>query len=62
MPDRSSEFEATIAHSNGLTLDRLRLYYKDFAGIVLPYPVLPEQRGIAATLSFLEELRTNHAA
>lgn len=45
-----------ISHSQGLTLDRLRLYYKDFAEIPLPHPPLPEQRKIAATLSSLEKL------
>ena len=44
------------AHSQGLTLDRLRLYYKDFADIELPFPPLPEQQKIAAALSSLDEL------
>jgi len=45
-----------ISHSQGLTLDRLRLYYKDFAEILLPHPPLPEQRIIAAALYSLEKL------
>lgn len=50
-----------MSHSQGLTLDRLRLYYKDFAKISLPYPQLPEQRKIAATLSLLEKLIASEA-
>jgi len=45
-----------ISHSQGLTLDRLRLYYKDFAHILLLYPSLPEQQKIADCLSSIDEL------
>ena len=38
-------------YSHGLTKDRLRLYYKDFASITLPVPPLELQRNIARTLS-----------
>lgn len=38
-------------YSHGLTKDRLRLYYKDFASIALPVPPLELQRKIARTLS-----------
>jgi len=44
------------AHSQGLTKDRLRLYYKDFAQIPLPKPPLGEQLKIAACLSSLDAL------
>ena len=46
------------SHSQGLTLDRLRLYYKDFSRIPLPHPPLPEQLKIADCLSSLDELIT----
>jgi len=39
------------SHSRGLTKDRLRLYYADFARIPLRCPSEPEQRRIAACLS-----------
>ncbi len=39
------------SYSYGLTGDRLRLYYKDFAIIPLPLPPLPEQKKIAEILS-----------
>ena len=38
-------------YSHGLTKDRLRLYYKDFASIALPVPPLDLQRKIAKALS-----------
>lgn len=44
------------AHSQGLTKDRLRLYYKDFAHIPLPLPFYAEQRKIAACLTSLDGL------
>jgi len=44
------------SHSQGLTADRLRLYYKDFAHISLSVPALPEQRKIAEFLSSVDEL------
>jgi len=44
------------SHSRGLTKDRLRLYYDDFAGISLCYPHDPEeQRRIADCLTTLDE-------
>jgi type I restriction enzyme S subunit len=39
------------AYSYGLTNDRLRLYFKDFAAIPCDLPSLPEQRRIAKILS-----------
>jgi type I restriction enzyme S subunit len=38
-------------YSFGLTSDRLRLYYKDFAIIPLRFPSVPEQQRIAAILT-----------
>jgi type I restriction enzyme S subunit len=38
-------------YSHGLTKDRLRLYFKDFASITLPVPPLDWQRKIAKALS-----------
>ena len=38
------------AYSHGLTSDRLRLYYQDFAKIPIALPTLPEQQKIAAFL------------
>jgi type I restriction enzyme S subunit len=37
-------------YSHGLTKDRLRLYYKDFATISLPLPPLKLQQQIAKTM------------
>ena len=37
-------------YSHGLTKDRLRLYYKDFATIALPVPPLKLQQQIAKTM------------
>jgi len=48
------------SHSQGITSDRLRLYYKDFANILLPHPVVPEQKKIADCLSSLDKLITAH--
>ena len=42
------------AHSRGLTEDRLRLYYEDFASIPLPHPHVREQRRIADCLSAID--------
>lgn len=44
------------AHSRGLTEDRLRLYYDDFAKISLPCPPLPEQDRIADCLLSIDEI------
>lgn len=51
---------ALTSHSQGLTLDRLRLYYKHFAEILLPHPFIPEQKKITDCLSSLDELITVH--
>jgi type I restriction enzyme, S subunit len=44
------------SHSHGLTLDRLRLYYKNFAEIPLLYPSIREQKRIAGCLFSIDEL------
>ncbi|WP_061286288.1 restriction endonuclease subunit S [Leptospira interrogans] len=44
------------SHSQGLTQDRLRLYYKDFAKISILIPSLSEQQKIADCLSSIDEL------
>ncbi len=46
------------SHSRGLTKDRLRLYYDDFARIPLRCPAPPEQQRIASCLSSLDALIT----
>jgi type I restriction enzyme S subunit len=43
-----------MAYSRGLTLDRLRLYFGDFASIPLLVPAEPEQQRIADCLSALD--------
>lgn len=44
------------SHSQGLTLDRLRLYYKDFAQIPVLIPDFSEQQRIAAFLFSIDTL------
>jgi type I restriction enzyme S subunit len=44
------------SNSQGLTKDRLRLYYKDFATIPLPFPDISEQTKIAECLSSIDEM------
>jgi type I restriction enzyme S subunit len=44
------------SHSRGLTKDRLRLYYDDFASITLWCPAPPEQQRIASCLTSLDAL------
>ena len=44
------------AYSRGLTEDRLRLYYDEFATISLRFPKPPEQQKIADSLSSLDTL------
>ncbi|MFB9124554.1 restriction endonuclease subunit S [Paraburkholderia dipogonis] len=46
------------SHSHGLTKDRLRLYYKDFAQISLFHPSSAEQKKIADCLTSLDEVIT----
>jgi len=46
------------SHSQGLTKDRLRLYFKDFAKIPLPCPQVSEQQKIADCLTSIDELIT----
>lgn len=50
--------QALTAHSRGLTGDRLRLYYEDFAKILLQYPSLTEQNRIAECLTSVDQLIT----
>ena len=49
------------SQSHGLTKDRLRLYYKDFAQIALPLPSPAEQQKIAECLSSVDELMAGQA-
>ncbi|WPJ95237.1 restriction endonuclease subunit S [Coraliomargarita algicola] len=49
------------SHSRGLTEDRLRLYYPDFAVIPLQFPSLPEQQKIADCLGSLDDLIAAHS-
>ena len=51
-----SSLRTLTSQSHGLTKDRLRLYYKDFAQIPLPLPSLAEQQKIADCLTSLDEL------
>jgi len=44
------------AHSRGLTEDRLRLYFDDFAKVPLPCPLVDEQNRIAEFLLSLDSL------
>lgn len=48
--------ELLTATSRGLTKDRLRLYFDDFARMRVLVPELPEQQRIASCLSSLNEL------
>ncbi|MCO1347912.1 restriction endonuclease subunit S (plasmid) [Burkholderia vietnamiensis] len=52
---RPEILQVLTAHSRGLTEDRLRLYYDDFAKVPLRCPSLPEQERIAACLSSLDD-------
>lgn len=49
------------AHSRGLTEDRLRLYYDDFAKVALQCPSLPEQDRIADCLISVDKLITDQS-
>ena len=54
---RPSSLLLLTSYSRGLTKDRLRLYYDDFAGIRLCYPNDPEeQQRIADCLSSIDDL------
>lgn len=66
-PDTNSEFAAHLlrsdrlkyllwAYSYGITDDRLRLYYPDFASIPISVPDANQQASIARTLSCLDSL------
>lgn len=50
--------QVLTAHSRGLTEDRLRLYYDDFAKVPLLCPSIEEQSRIADFLSWLDNLIT----
>ena len=43
------------SHSHGLTKDRLRLYYKDFASIIFYTPTPAEQKRIASVFQVIDE-------
>lgn len=49
------------AHSRGLTEDRLRLYYDDFAKVTLQCPSLPEQDRVADCLISVDKLITDQS-
>lgn len=53
---RPDTLHRLTAHSRGLTLDRLRLYFEDFASIPLLVPTEAEQQRIADCLSSLDTL------
>ncbi|WP_143093854.1 MULTISPECIES: restriction endonuclease subunit S [unclassified Cupriavidus] len=46
--------QVLTAHSRGLTEDRLRLYYDDFAKVQVRCPSPPEQKKIADCLSSID--------
>jgi type I restriction enzyme S subunit len=48
------------SNSQGLTKDRLRLYYKDFATIPLPFPDISEQIKITHCLFSVEQTIAAH--
>ncbi|WP_080498297.1 restriction endonuclease subunit S [Burkholderia pseudomallei] len=52
---RPETLQVLTAHSRGLTEDRLRLYYDDFAKVSLRCPSLPEQERIADCLASLDD-------
>ena len=52
----SQSLKRLTSQSHGLTEDRLRLYYKDFAQIPLFFPIPEEQKKIADCLNSLDEL------
>jgi type I restriction enzyme S subunit len=43
------------SYSQGITRDRLRLYFENFAEVPIPLPPVPEQRKIVAILSSLDD-------
>ncbi len=51
----ASSLQQLTAHSRGLTKDRLRLYFDDFASIRLRIPPVPEQEKIALFLTSLDK-------
>lgn len=53
--NRSRSLYLFWAYSYGVTNDRLRLYYKDFASISLAIPTLSEQKKIASFLSAVDK-------
>lgn len=56
-----STLQILFAYSRGLTLDRLRLYYEDFAAMPLVVPEPAEQRRIATCLASLDTRLAAHA-
>lgn len=55
---QTETLQVLTAHSRGLTEDRLRLYYDDFAKVPLLCPSPSEQEKIAASLSSIDNLIT----
>jgi type I restriction enzyme S subunit len=53
--NRSRSLYLFTSYSYGLTSDRLRLYFKDFASIKFATPTLPEQQKIASFLSAIDQ-------
>lgn len=51
-----STLKQLTSHSQGLTKDRLRLYYKDFITITMVCPTLGEQKKIAGCLASIDAL------
>lgn len=59
---RPRSIHSLWAYSHGLTNDRLRLYYKDFAQVPMRIPAPPEQEKIAEFLGALDQRVSLHLA
>jgi type I restriction enzyme S subunit len=56
--ERSRSLYLFTINSQGITSDRLRLYYKDFSKIKFPTPSYPEQQKIASFLTSVDQKLT----